>query len=161
MANWCRRQPVVGCCEQVVTCPASSASNVRFLFIGDGIFRERLEQQIAAAGLTDYFQFTGLVPPERIPGVDRRDGHCGPRQSPRGPARVLPQALIAGKPVVSYDVDGAREVVISGETGFLVPPRNVDELAARLSSLRPIRRCATGLAKRAAGDSPTISATST
>ncbi len=39
-----------------------------------------------------------------------------------GLARVLPQALIAGKPVVSYDMDGAREVVIPGETGFLVPP---------------------------------------
>ena len=37
--------------------------------------------------------------------------------------RALPQALIAGKPVVSYDIDGAREVAINGETGFLVPPR--------------------------------------
>ena len=36
---------------------------------------------------------------------------------------ALPQALIAGKPVVSYDIDGAREVAINGETGFLVPPR--------------------------------------
>jgi glycosyltransferase involved in cell wall biosynthesis len=40
-----------------------------------------------------------------------------------GLARALPQALLAGKPVVSYDVDGAREVVISGQTGFLVPPQ--------------------------------------
>jgi glycosyltransferase involved in cell wall biosynthesis len=40
-----------------------------------------------------------------------------------GLARALPQALIAGKPVISYDVDGAREVAISGETGYLVPPR--------------------------------------
>ena len=31
-----------------------------------------------------------------------------------GLARVLPQALIVGRPVVSYDVDGAREVVLPG-----------------------------------------------
>ena len=35
-----------------------------------------------------------------------------------GLARALPQSLIAGRPVVSYDVDGAREVAINGETGF-------------------------------------------
>ncbi len=52
-----------------------------------------------------------------------------------GLARVLPQALIAGKPVVSYDVDGAREVVIPNETGFLLPPQSVDELADALSRL--------------------------
>jgi glycosyltransferase involved in cell wall biosynthesis len=38
-------------------------------------------------------------------------------------ARALPQALIAGKPVVSYDIDGAREVAINDQTGFLVPPK--------------------------------------
>ena len=51
------------------------------------------------------------------------------------PPRVLPQALIAGKPVVSYDVDGAREVVVSGETGFLIPPRDIEELADKLTLL--------------------------
>jgi len=45
-----------------------------------------------------------------------------------GLARVLPQALISGCPVVSYDVDGAREVVRNGETGFLVPAESVDGL---------------------------------
>ena len=48
---------------------------------------------------------------------------------------MLPQALIAGKPVVSYDVDGAREVVIDDETGFLLPPMAIDELAERIVRL--------------------------
>jgi glycosyltransferase involved in cell wall biosynthesis len=43
--------------------------------------------------------------------------------------------LIAGKPVVSYDVDGAREVVIADQTGFLIPPRDVDRLAGALKCL--------------------------
>jgi glycosyltransferase involved in cell wall biosynthesis len=45
-----------------------------------------------------------------------------------GLARVLPQALLAGKPVISYDIDGAREVVLNGKTGFLLPPQSVTEL---------------------------------
>ncbi len=48
---------------------------------------------------------------------------------------MLPQALIAGKPVVSYDIDGAREVVIPDETGVLVPPRDIGALGAALRRL--------------------------
>ena len=66
-----------------------------------------------------------------------------------GLARVLPQALIAGKPVVSYDVDGAREVVIPGETGFLVPPRDVGETAG--STEQPGGRPAAARAVRPRG----------
>ena len=109
--------------------------NVRFLLVGDGVLRGRLERQIAAAGLADHFQFTGLVPPERIPELIAAMDIVVHASLREGLARVLPQALIAGKPVVSYDVDGAREVVIPDETGFLVPPRDVDGLAAALKRL--------------------------
>jgi glycosyltransferase involved in cell wall biosynthesis len=117
--------------------------DARFLLVGDGILRRPLEQQIAAAGLTGYFHFTGLVPPARIPAlVGAMDllVHASLRE---GLARALPQALIAGKPVVSYDVDGAREVVVSGETGFLIPPQTIAPLAeaiVRLAADPPLRR---------------------
>jgi len=39
-----------------------------------------------------------------------------------GLPRALPQALAAGRPVVAFDCDGAREVCLDEETGFLVPP---------------------------------------
>jgi glycosyltransferase involved in cell wall biosynthesis len=47
----------------------------------------------------------------------------------------LPQGLIAGKPVISYDIDGAREVVIPDQTGLLLRPRDVEGLAAALQHL--------------------------
>jgi glycosyltransferase involved in cell wall biosynthesis len=108
---------------------AAKNSHVRFLFVGDGILRPQLEEQISRAGLSERFVFTGLVPPDRIPeliGAMDIVVHASLRE---GLARVLPQGLIAGKPVISYDIDGAREVVIPGETGFLLPPRSVAELA--------------------------------
>jgi glycosyltransferase involved in cell wall biosynthesis len=94
--------------------------NLRFLFVGDGILRDKLQKMIDDAGLSDRFCFTGLVPPDRIPAlIGAMDilVHASRRE---GLARALPQALLAGKPVVSYDVDGAREVCIDNETGFLV-----------------------------------------
>ncbi len=108
---------------------------VRFLLVGDGILRGALEHEIAAAGLAEHFIFTGLVDPQRIPtllGAMDIVVHCSLRE---GLARALPQALIAGKPAVSFDVDGAREVVITGETGYLIPPCDVDQLTTALIEL--------------------------
>jgi glycosyltransferase involved in cell wall biosynthesis len=106
---------------------------VRFLFVGDGILRQHLQHQIDRAGLTSHFRCTGLVPPEEIPGLLAAMDivvHCSLRE---GLARVLPQALIVGRPVVSFDVDGAGEVVLPGRTGFLIPPRAVEPLVDALN----------------------------
>jgi glycosyltransferase involved in cell wall biosynthesis len=112
-----------------------SQPNLRFLLVGDGILGDAIREQVRRAGLSDHFQFTGLVPPERIPallGATDVVVHTSLRE---GLARVLPQALIAGKPVISYDVDGAREVVITNQTGVLLPPESVAELSAALVRL--------------------------
>ena len=50
------------------------------------------------------------------------------------PVTVL-EAMAMGLPVVATDVAGCREAVVSGETGFLVPPRNVDELVRAIQKL--------------------------
>lgn len=108
---------------------------VKFLLVGDGILRPEIEKQIADLGLTDHFSFTGLVPPSDIPkylGAMDLLVHTSLRE---GLARTLPQALLAGKPVISYDIDGAREVCITGETGILVPARDQDRLAEAMIEL--------------------------
>jgi glycosyltransferase involved in cell wall biosynthesis len=124
--------------------------NVRFLLIGDGVLRDPLEQQIAAAGLTSHFHFAGLVDPGEIPkylGAMDILVHTSLRE---GLARALPQALIAGKPVVSYNIDGAREVCRDGTTGLLVPPRDIGQLIVALEQLvsDPILRGRLGAAGR-------------
>lgn len=109
--------------------------NVKFLLVGDGILREKFEQQIARLRLEKHFVFTGLVQPERVPYfLSAMD--CLVHTSLReGLARTLPQALIAGKPVISYDVDGAREVCIQGESGYLLPPKSILELSDAMLKL--------------------------
>ena len=108
---------------------------VRFLLVGDGILREEFEQRIAELGLTEHFIFAGLVPPERVPELIHAMDIVVHTSVWEGLARVLPQGLIAGKPVVSYDVDGAREVVIPEETGYLLPAESIEPLAQALIEL--------------------------
>lgn len=109
--------------------------NVRFVLIGDGILREEFEQRISELGLSEYFILTGLVPPEQIPELVNASDIVAHTSEWEGLARVLPQGLISGKPVVSYDVDGAREVVIPGETGYLLPVEEITGLADALCEL--------------------------
>ncbi|HLA85925.1 MAG TPA: glycosyltransferase family 4 protein [Thermoguttaceae bacterium] len=109
--------------------------NVRFLFVGGGVLRDQFERQIAAAGLTDYFRFHGLAQREEIPGLVAAMDIVVHASLREGLARVLPQALIAGRPVVSYDVDGAGEVVLSDQTGYLLPPKSVQPMSDALVRL--------------------------
>ena len=109
--------------------------HVRFLFVGDGILRKRFDADIARVGLSDHFTFTGLVPPDRVPELITAMDVVVHTSLREGLARVLPQALIAGKPIVSYNVDGAREVTLPNETGYLLPPKSVDALTAAMGEL--------------------------
>jgi glycosyltransferase involved in cell wall biosynthesis len=97
------------------------APDVRFVWVGSGLWRDRLEAEAERLGVRDAIRFTGLVPPGRIPELLQAVDAVVHPSYREGLARVLPQALIAGRPVVSYDIDGAREVVLPGETGYLVP----------------------------------------
>ncbi len=109
--------------------------NVRFLLVGDGILRQSLTDRIRTLGLQQHFVFAGLVPPTEVPAmIGAMDAlvHTSYRE---GLARALPQALIAERPVVSYDIDGAREVVMDDQTGFLVPPGDTAALAKAISTL--------------------------
>lgn len=124
--------------------------NVRFLFVGGGAWRDRLEQMIRKANLCDYFHFTGLQPTARMPELIAATDIVVHASYREGLARVLPQALITGRPVVAYDLDGAREVVLPDQTGFLVEAGNLGDLTERLSRLieNPALRSSFGAAGR-------------
>ena len=102
---------------------------VKFLLVGDGALRGQIESEIQRMQLADHFVFTGLVPPSRIPELIHAMDVVVHTSQWEGLARVLPQGLIAGKPVVSFDVDGAREVVIANETGHLLATQSAAAVA--------------------------------
>jgi len=111
-----------------------SDERVHFCFVGDGRLRSRIEARIARRGLTGRFHLTGLLPPEQVPAVMHATDilvHCSLRE---GLARTLPQAMLAGRPVISFDVDGAGEVV-DPQTGILLPARDVEGLRRAIETL--------------------------
>jgi glycosyltransferase involved in cell wall biosynthesis len=108
---------------------------VRFLWVGDGVLRAQFERQIADMNLKERFTFAGLVPPSKVPELTAAMDILVHPSRREGLARALPQGALAGKPVVTYDIDGAKEAVIDGSTGFVVPPFDLPKLTDRLEHL--------------------------
>jgi len=109
-------------------------ANVVWLFVGDGNLAQHYKEQVRQLGLADRIKFTGLLPPSQIPLAIQSSNilvHCSLRE---GLARALPQAMLCGVPVVSFDVDGAREVV-NENTGRLIEPKNVEQLTEACAEL--------------------------
>lgn len=117
-----------------------------FILVGDGPLRASLEAKAAALGILERTVFAGRVDPADVPAwIQAMDVvvHTSLRE---GIARVLPQAGAVGKPVVTFDLDGAPEVIVPGESGFLVPPLDTSRLADQVVELLhdPARRDAFG-----------------
>jgi glycosyltransferase involved in cell wall biosynthesis len=108
--------------------------NVIWLFVGDGNLMDAYRNQIRELGLSDRFRFAGLMPPDQIPLAIQSSEilvHCSLRE---GLARTLPQAMLCARPAISFDVDGAREVV-NPSTGRLTEPQNVPQLVEACAEL--------------------------
>jgi glycosyltransferase involved in cell wall biosynthesis len=109
--------------------------DVRFFLVGDGVLYDHLRNRALDAGILENFVFAGLIPRERIPEMLSAMDVLVHTSLREGLARVLPQALAMGKPCVSFDIDGAPEVVIPDETGYLVRPGDSESLANAVSLL--------------------------
>ncbi len=108
---------------------------LRFLWVGDGLLRARFERWIREMGLSDRFILTGLVPPTRIPELTNAMDILVHPSRREGLARALPQGALCGCPGVTYDIDGAKEGVIGGVTGYVIPPFDQGKLAEAMRVL--------------------------
>jgi glycosyltransferase involved in cell wall biosynthesis len=109
--------------------------NVRFFLIGDGHLLEHLQARAREYGILENFVFAGLIDRKRIPEMISAMDIVVHTSLREGLARVLPQSLAMGKPCVSFDIDGAREVVINDYTGYLVEAFDSVGLADRVAHL--------------------------
>jgi glycosyltransferase involved in cell wall biosynthesis len=121
------------------------------LIVGDGTQRPALESLVRELGIGARTRFAGRVPHDQvIRYLHQMDVFVLPSlQESFGVAAV--EASAAGLPVIASNVGGVSEIVLDGETGFLVPPNDVGALVERLVQLiaDPTLRSRMGQAGRA------------
>jgi glycosyltransferase involved in cell wall biosynthesis len=103
--------------------------DVRFVVAGDGELREELER--LAEPLGDRFAFLGAR--RDVPDLLASFALFAFPSRFEGLCLAVIEAQAAGVPVVATPVGGIRETVLDGETGWLVPPHDVDALAERIA----------------------------
>ena len=93
----------------------------RFLMIGDGHQRQRLQQKSNDLGLAEQVSFVGAVPPEEMPQwYQLGDVFLFASQS-ETQGMVILEAMAAGLPVVAVRSSGIDDVVADGVNGYKTP----------------------------------------
>lgn len=100
----------------------------------DGL-KKNLEKRAYELKIANYIKFTGPVNHEDIPlWISASDILVLPSLS-EGRPNVILEALACEVPVVATDVGGIPELMVDGETGYLVPPKSPDELSRKINKL--------------------------
>ncbi len=112
---------------------ALPAGTAKLRIAGDGPDRPALEAEIARLGAGDAVELLGTRADVDELLADS-DAFVLSSESEGFPMSVL-EAMAAGVAVVASSVGGVPEAVVDGDTGVLVPPRDVEALAGALGSL--------------------------
>lgn len=108
-------------------------SQARFLVVGDGPERDKLEQMTKTKGLNGRVTFTGFV--EDMVPIYRELDLLVISSLTEGIPLVVLEAMQHGIPVVSTRVGGIPEVIEDGTNGILVEPGEPRALAGAIESL--------------------------
>jgi len=100
------------------------------LVVGSGPLRHELRAKAARLGIAGRVHFLG----ERadVPGLLACMDVYVQASLWEGMPNAVMEAMAAGKPVVATGVDGTRELITHGETGWLVEPSNAEAIADRI-----------------------------
>jgi len=115
--------------------------DARFVIVGDGELRTSLEQQIHRRHLERHIMLAGF----RVDALELTKGFdlFAMSSVSEGMCTALVDAMAASKAAVATSAGGIPDVLVDGETGFLVPPRDHQALAQRIVQLlrdEPLRR---------------------
>lgn len=107
--------------------------NAKFVLVGEGSEREKLEKMVEGCGLSGHVVFVGGVSnPREYFGVFDVSVLTSKTE---GFSNSIIEAMAEGVPVVASNVGGNPEVVEDGVSGFLVNPGDAEKFAERIVKL--------------------------
>jgi phosphatidylinositol alpha-1,6-mannosyltransferase len=116
-----------------------------YILVGDGEDRPRLKKLVQELKLEDIVIFAGQVSNEELPSYysacdafvmcSREIQNEYRQKKTEGFGIVFLEASACGKPVIGGRSGGIEDAVIDGETGILVDPNNIDEIAETVIKL--------------------------
>ena len=137
---------------QALALAAPRAPDLHLTLVGDGELRGAIEAEIARHALADRVRLTGWLDEAGV-RAELAAAHALVLPSfAEGLPMVVMEAMAAGRPVLATAIAGVPELVVPGQTGWLVPAGDADALAegmVALAATPPDRLAALGQAGRA------------
>lgn len=116
-------------------------SKVCLLIVGDGPLRKSLQQCVHDLELDHYVKFISTVPNYEVPSYcSICDIHVAPsivtQSLVEAFGMVYLEAMASGKPSIAFDIPvPVQKIITDGETGYLVPEKDVEALASKICLL--------------------------
>jgi glycosyltransferase involved in cell wall biosynthesis len=106
---------------------ARECPDARFLLVGDGPLRDQAEASARAQGCDNAMVFAGWR--KDIPELMAASDILAVTSYKEGFGRTITEAMSSAIPVISFDSGAPREIIVHGETGYLVPEGDVEQFA--------------------------------
>ena len=113
----------------------NDGTNVELTVVGDGPARATFERHAAKAGVADAVTFAGYCSQSEVAEILGCSHAFVLPSFAEGVPVSLMEASASGLPVIATQVGGVSELVIDGETGFIVPPGDTEALRRRIEDL--------------------------
>jgi len=130
-----RLRPVKGveCGLRAFAIANSIYPNTHMALAGDGEQRGYLQKLVADLDIRHRVTFLGIR--KDLPNLLAASDSVLMPSLTEGFPRTAIEAMAAGKPVIATDVGGTSEAIINGNTGILVPPKDINAMAKALGEL--------------------------
>lgn len=103
--------------------------------VGDGVMRSELENLVESKNMKKHIRFTGKLPHDKVLTLMEETETFVMVSSPETFGLVYMEALASGCLVIGSKGEGIDGIIENGVNGFLVEPRNTDELTKALTSI--------------------------
>jgi len=108
--------------------------SIHFLFVGDGELKPSVEEVVTSQGLGAQVHFLGWR--QDIPSILVVSNCFLLTSLWEGLPRAVVEASVARLPSVAYAVNGVKDILIEGETGFPIPPHETELAAEKILWLK-------------------------
>jgi|WetSurMetagenome_2_1015567.scaffolds.fasta_scaffold00427_14 glycosyltransferase involved in cell wall biosynthesis len=129
LVGWKGLQVLIAAMPAVVAeCP-----DTILLVVGDGEYRKKLEDLTRELGMGRNVRFVGKIEHSSLPAwMNSMNIVLQPSIGDEGFSLTVVEAMSCGRPVIGAPSGGTPEILVDGESGFIVPKRDSAQLADRI-----------------------------
>jgi len=109
--------------------------SVKIIFVGDGIMRRNLEDNVKKCGFEKYINFLGSIKHEEVPDIYKLADIYIIASLYEGTPLSLLEAMFNGLPIIGSDVRGINNIILDGENGLLFEKNNSLSLMTKIKKL--------------------------